>query len=80
MENQKPQFIDHLAQFTTDQQSALVRIFCRHVRDTDHPLYKGVGFVDWVARDCYALHFDDCAMCNVPDMTIGIERDGYAHT
>ena len=60
----KPEFIDHLAQFTADQQCALVRIFCRHIRDTDHPLYKGVG----------------CAMANVPHMTIGIERDGYAHT
>jgi len=76
----KTKFIDHLAQFTTDQQAALVRIFCRHVRDTEHPLYRGVGFVDWVARDCYALHFDGCAMANVPDMVIGIERDGYAHT
>ena len=72
----KPEFIDHLAQFTAAQQCALVRIFCRHIRDTDHPLYKGVGFVDWVARDCYVLHFDGCAMANVPHMTIGIERDG----
>ena len=80
MQNQKPQFIDHLAQFTAEQQTALVRIFCRHVRDTDHPLFKGVGFVDWVARDCYASRLNDCAMATVPDMTIGIERDGYAHT
>jgi hypothetical protein len=80
MENPKPQFIDHLAQFTAEQQSALVRIFCRHVRDTDHPLYKDLGFVDWVAKDCHPLHFDDCAMANVPHMVIGIERDGYAHT
>ncbi|MEC7463976.1 MAG: hypothetical protein VYA43_01360 [Pseudomonadota bacterium] len=80
MKKPKPQFIDHLAQFTAEQQSALVRIFCSHVRDTDHPLYKDLGFVDWVAKDCHSLHFDDCAMANVPHMVIGIERDGYAHT
>ena len=80
MENRLPEYVDHLIQYTDKQRTSLLRIHSRHVRDTDHPLYKDLGFVDWVARDCHPLHFDDCAMANVPHMVIGIERDGYAHT
>ena len=80
MKERKPIFIDHLAKFTTPQQSALKRIFEQHVRDTDHPDFKNMGFVDWVQQECTPQHFDECVMVSVPNMFIGIERDGYAHT
>ena len=80
MKNRLPEYVDHLIQYTDKQRTSLLRIHGRHVRDTDPPLYKDLGFVNWVAQDCMVLHFDDCALCNVPHMTIGIERDGYSHT
>ena len=71
---------DHLAQYSSDQQTAIRRIFERHVRDSDHPDFKNLGFADWGRRDVVKLWFDDCAMATVPDMQIGIETDGYSHT
>ena len=65
---------------TTEQSASLVRVFERHVRDTDHPDFSNMGFVGWVQRDVIALHYDDCLLAAVPDMFIGIERDGYSHT
>ena len=80
MENLLPKYVDHLMPYTDKQRMSLLRIYNQHVRDTDHPYYKGMNFTDWVALDCTVLHFDYCAMANVPHMTVGIERDGYAHT
>jgi len=71
---------DHLAQYSSEQQTAIRRIFERHVRDTDHPDFKNLGFADWVTRDVVMLWFDDTAMATVPGMSIGIEVDGYSHT
>ena len=71
---------DHLAQYSAGQQTAIRRIFERHVRDTDHPDFKNLGFADWVTRDVVMLWFDDTAMATVPGMSIGIEVDGYSHT
>ncbi len=80
MENRLPEFVDHLIPYTDKQRTSLLRIHGQHVHATKHPDYKGLNFIDWVALDCMVLHFDDCALCNVPHMSIGIERDGYAHT
>ena len=71
---------DHLSQYSAAQQTAIRRIFERHVRDSDHPDFKNLGFADWVRRDVVKLWFADCAMATVPDMQIGIETDGYSHT
>ena len=73
-------YTDHLAQFTAAQQTALVRIYSRHVRHADHPDFAGIEFTDWLQRHVTGLWFDDSVMAAVPDMTIGIEPDGYAHT
>ena len=80
MENQLPKHVDHLMPFTDKQRTSLLRIHTQHVGPTDHPLFSDMGFISWVAQDCVLLHFDDCALCNVPHMSIGVERDGYAHT
>jgi hypothetical protein len=80
MENLLPKHVDHLMPYTDKQRTSLLRIHGRHVAHTDHPLFSGMGFISWVVQDCVLLHFDDCALCNVPHMSIGIERDGYAHT
>jgi len=71
--------IDHNG-ITIEQSAALVRVFTRHVRDTDHLDFLNMGFIDWIQRDVIKLHYDDCLLAAVPDMFIGIERDGYSHT
>ncbi len=62
------------------QVDALIRIFERHVRDSDHGDFKNLGFLDWVKRDVVRSHAMDCLLATVPGMTIGIEVDGYSHT
>ena len=73
-------YTDHLAQFTAAQQTALVRIYSRHVKHTDHADFAGMEFTDWLQRHVTASSFDDSVMAAVPNMVIGIEPDGYAHT
>ena len=66
---------------TPEQSASLVRVFERHIRDTDDLTFKNLGFVDWVKRDVILLDYlDKCLLATVPGMTIGIERDGYSHT
>jgi len=65
---------------TREQSASLVRVFEQHVRDTDHAGFVNTGFLDWIERDVIKLHYDDCLLAAVPDMFIGIERDGYSHT
>tara|TARA_R100000654_G_scaffold18481_1_gene38467 strand:- start:560 stop:769 length:210 start_codon:yes stop_codon:yes gene_type:complete len=66
---------------TPEQSASLVRVFERHVRDTDHGDFKNVGFLDWIKRDVIQLDYlDNCLLATVPGMTIGIEVDGYSHT
>lgn len=73
-------YTDHLVGFTPEQQTALVRIYSRHVKHTDHRDFVGIEFTDWLQRHVTELWFDDSVMAAVPNMTIGIEPDGYAHT
>ena len=61
------------------QKDALVRVFERHVRDSDHGDFKNLGFIDWVERDVHPA-FSDCIMAAVPNMILGIEPDGYTHS
>jgi hypothetical protein len=61
------------------QKDALVRVFERHVRDSDHGDFKNLGFIDWVERDVHPA-FSDCIMVAVPNMILGIEPDGYTHS
>jgi len=61
------------------QKDALVRVFERHVRDSDHGDFKNLGFIDWVERDVHPA-FSDCIMVAVPNMMLGIEPDGYTHS
>ncbi len=65
---------------TRQQAASLVRVFEQHVRDTNHAGFVNLGFLDWIDRDVIKLHYDDCLLAAVPDMFIGIERDGYSHT
>jgi hypothetical protein len=67
-------------QVTAEQSAALVRVFTRHVRDTDHLDFRNMGFIDWIQRDVAKAYFDDSIMACVPTMWIGIEPDGYTHT
>jgi len=67
-------------QVTAEQSAALVRVFTRHVRDTDHLDFRNMGFIDWIQRDVTKVYFDDSIMACVPTMWIGIEPDGYTHT
>ena len=67
-------------QVTAEQSASLVRVFTRHVRDTDHLEFRNMGFIDWVQRDVAKAYFDDSIMACVPTMWIGIEPDGYTHT
>jgi len=67
-------------QVTAEQSAALVRVFTRHVRDTDHLDFRNMGFIDWIQRDVAKVYFDDSIMACVPTMWIGIEPDGYTHT
>ena len=67
-------------QITAEQSAALVRVFTRHVRDTDHLDFRNMGFIDWIQRDVAKVYFDDSIMACVPTMWIGIEPDGYTHT
>jgi hypothetical protein len=67
-------------QVTAEQSAALVRVFTRHVRDTDHLEFRNMGFIDWIQRDVAKAYFDDSIMACVPTMWIGIEPDGYTHT
>lgn len=67
-------------QVTAEQSAALVRVFTRHVRDTDHLDFRNMGFIDWIQRDVAKNYFDDSIMACVPTMWIGIEPDGYTHT
>ena len=67
-------------QITAEQSAALVRVFTRHVRDTDHLEFRNMGFIDWIQRDVAKAYFDDSIMACVPTMWIGIEPDGYTHT
>jgi hypothetical protein len=71
--------IDH-NDITIEQSAALVRVFTRHVRDTDHLDFRNMGFIDWIQRDVAKTYFDDSIMACVPTMWIGIEPDGYTHT
>ena len=71
--------IDH-KDITIEQSTALVRVFTRHVRDTDHLEFRNMGFIDWIQRDVAKAYFDDSIMACVPTMWIGIEPDGYTHT
>ena len=71
---------DHLVGLTQQEQTALVRIYSRHVTPTDHPDFSYIDFSDWLQRDVTALTFDDCVVAAVPGMHIAIEVDGYAHT
>jgi len=61
------------------QADALVNVFVRHVRDSDHGDFKNLGFVDWVEKDVHPA-FSDCIMAAVPNMILGIEPDGYTHS
>ncbi len=61
------------------QANALVNVFVKHVRDSDHGDFKNLGFVDWVEKDVH-LAFGDCIMAMVPNMTLGIEVDGHTHS
>ena len=73
--------MDLLKTATPEQSTALVRIFERHVRDSEHGDYKNVGFLDWIKRDVIQLEYlDNCLLATVPGMTIGIEIDGLSHT
>ena len=67
-------------QVTAEQSAALVRVFTRHVRDTDHLDFRNMGFIDWIQRDVAKAYFDDSIMACVPTMWIGVEPDGYTHT
>jgi len=67
-------------QVTAEQSASLVRVFTRHVRDTDHLEFRNMGFIDWIQRDVAKAYFDDSIMACVPTMWIGIEPDGYTHT
>jgi len=67
-------------QITAEQSAALVRVFTRHVRDTDHLDFRNMGFIDWIQRDVAKVYFDDSIIACVPTMWIGIEPDGYTHT
>ena len=73
-------YTDHLIGFTAAQQTALVRIYSRHVRHTDHADFAGMEFTDWLQRDVTVASFNDCVMAAVPNMVIGIEPDGHTHT
>ena len=73
-------YTDHLVGFTAAQQTSLVRIYSRHIRHSDHPDFAGIKFTDWLQRDVTVASFNDCVMAAVPNMTIGIEPDGYSHT
>lgn len=65
---------------TVEQSASLVRVFTRHIRDSGHPNFRNMGFIDWIKRDVAKTHYDDCLLAAVPNMWIGIERDGYTHT
>ena len=78
--NQKVRAMDIINnEATKPQVEALVRVFVRHVRDSDHGDFKNLGFVDWVVKDVH-LAFSDCIMAMVPNMTLGIETDGHTHS
>ena len=64
---------------TKQQKDALVRIFEKHVRDSNHENFKNLGFIEWVERDVH-IAFSDCIMAMVPNMMLGIEVDGYTHS
>ncbi len=72
--------MDLLKTATSEQSTALVRIFERHVRDSEHGDFKNLGFLDWIKRDVIRSHAMDCLLATVPGMTIGIETDGLSHT
>ena len=40
------------------QADALVNVFVRHVRDSDHGDFKNLGFVDWVEKDVHQAFSD----------------------
>ncbi len=67
-------------QVTAEQSAALVRVFTRHVRDTDHLDFRNMGFIDWIQRDVAKTYFDDSIMACVPTLWIGIAPEGYKHT
>lgn len=78
--NQKVRAMDIINnEATKPQVEALVRVFVRHVLDSDHGDFKNLGFVDWVEKDVH-LAFSDCIMAMVPNMTLGIETDGHTHS
>jgi len=78
--NQRNRAMDMINNEATKlQKDALVRVFERHVRDSDHGDFKNLGFIDWVERDVH-LAFSDCIMAMVPNMTLGIETDGHTHS
>ena len=78
--NQKVRAMDIINnEATKPQVEALVRVFVRHVLDSDHGDFKNLGFVDWVEKDVH-LTFGDCIMAMVPNMTLGIETDGHTHS
>jgi hypothetical protein len=78
--NQKEIAMDMINNEATKlQKDALVKVFERHVRDSDHGDFKNLGFIDWVTRDVHPA-FSDCIMVAVPNMMLGIEPDGYTHS
>tara|TARA_R100001129_G_scaffold171869_1_gene142247 strand:- start:220 stop:453 length:234 start_codon:yes stop_codon:yes gene_type:complete len=72
-------YIRNFAETTGAQQSALLRIFYRHVKHTDHPDFAGISFEHWVQSDV-VLSLDDCLLAAVPHEVIGIEPDGHVRT
>ena len=65
---------------TPEQDKALIKVFERHVRDSEHPDFANLAFNDWVVKDVFKAPFDDCIMAAVPHMWLGIETDGYTHS
>ena len=47
---------------TPEQDKALIRVFERHVRDSEHPDFANLAFNDWVVKDVFKAPSDDCIM------------------
>jgi len=74
--------LDELA-MTVEQNNALERVYERHVKESEHPKFKGLSYYDWLVTYTHRATYDHCIMAATPNPFspwLGIETDGYTHS
>ena len=74
--------LDELA-MTVEQNNALERVYERHVKESEHPKFKGLSYYDWLVTYAHRATYDHCIMAATPNPFspwLGIESNGHTHS